>query len=55
MIGPFCGGSAQRYQFSRQQQAKAQRPRPSIRGTPEARERARRAALARWRRSKSSS
>jgi hypothetical protein len=48
VICPFCGQPAQRYQISRRQRAKAQRPRPSIRGTNKAQARARKAAHARW-------
>jgi hypothetical protein len=45
---PFCGQQAQRYLISYRQQAKAKQPRPLIRGTNRAQERARKAALARW-------
>ena len=50
MICPYCGQQAQMYQIHRRQQAKAQLPRPSIRGTIKAQERARKAARARWQR-----
>jgi hypothetical protein len=53
VICPFCGQPAQRYQIRRLQQAKAQRLRPSIRGTQAAKERAQKAANARWQKAKS--
>jgi hypothetical protein len=38
------------HQLTRRMQEVARNPRPSIRGTPEAKERGRRAAIARWNR-----
>jgi hypothetical protein len=52
MICPVCGSNVYRHQISRRMQLVAQRPRPSIRGTPVAKERARKAARARWARAK---
>jgi hypothetical protein len=34
MICPLCGNSAYRHQISQRMEKLAQRPRPSIRGTP---------------------
>jgi hypothetical protein len=52
MICPLCGSTAYRHQISRRMAVIARRPRPSIRGTLAAKERARKAALARWRRAR---
>jgi hypothetical protein len=49
---PFGGGAMYQHQLSRRMQELAQRPRLSIRGTEAARERARRAASARWQRAR---
>lgn len=46
MICPTCNQPAQRYQISRRMKEIAQRPRPLIRGTIRAQERARQAAPA---------
>jgi hypothetical protein len=52
MICPLCGGHAAFHQISRRMVEIAQRPRPAIRGTEAAKERGRKAALARWRKVK---
>jgi hypothetical protein len=49
---PYCGQHVFRDLISRRMQNIAQRPRPKVKGTEAAKEHARKAALARWRKAK---
>jgi hypothetical protein len=53
MICPLCGSSGvYRHKISQRMTEIARRPPPSVRGTPAARDRARKAVMARWQRVK---